>query len=189
MGIRLIQGLRLRLFHFIERGLEEARISKIISNPSIKIEDNVFIKPSAVIDVRFGGSIFIGKKSQILDYVLILTYGGTISIGEECSINPNTIIYGHGNTTIGNNVLIAGQCMIIPNNHVFLDRSTPISKQGSEAKGIIIEDDVWIGHGCSILDGVTIGKGAVIGAGSVVTKSVEPYSVVAGVPVKKIKER
>ena len=140
-------------------------------------------------EIRDGGKIFIGKNSQILDGVLILTYGGTIDIGENCNINPYTIIYGHGGTKIGNNVLIAGHCMIIPNNHIFSDKNIPISKQGCIAKGITIEDDVWIGHGCSILDGVTIGKGSIIAAGSVVSKSVEAYSVVAGVPAKKIKER
>ena len=62
------------------------------------------------------------------------------------------------------------------------------SQQGTK-KGIVIEDDVWIGSGCKILDGITIGKGSVIGAGTVCTKDVEPYSVIVGVPGKLLKRR
>ncbi|PZO38721.1 MAG: acyltransferase [Pseudanabaena frigida] len=120
---------------------------------------------------------------------MIMTYGGNISIGSNCSINPYTIIYGHGGTKIGNNVLIAGHCMIIPNNHVYKDRSKTIWEQGNISKGINIEDDVWIAHNCSILDGVTLEKGSVVAAGAVVNKNVPAYAVVAGVPAKIIKYR
>lgn len=147
------------------------------------------ISRTAVIEIRYGGKISVGKNTEVLDGVLILTYGGEISIGQNCSINPYTIIYGHGGTTIGNNVLIAGHCMIIPANHNFAFKSKPINEQGESRKGIIIEDDVWIAHGCSILDGVTLGKGCIVAAGSVVTKSVAPYTIVAGIPAKKIKDR
>lgn len=189
MANRLIKSLKFRLFHFIQLGLNEIHLKKIKLNNAIKLNEPVQIKNSAIIDTRDGGRISIGKGSQISDGVLILTYGGNISIGENCSINAYTIIYGHGGATIGDNVLIAGHCMIIPNNHNFSDKNVLITKQGCTAKGIIIEDDVWIGHGCSILDGVTIGIGSVIAAGSVVNKSVEPYSVMGGIPAKKIKER
>jgi len=120
---------------------------------------------------------------------MLLTYGGYIEIGDYCNINPFAILYGHGGLKIGNNVLIAAHTVIIPANHTFNDKNQLIRSQGDTKKGIIIEDDVWIGSGCQILDGITIGKGAIIGAGSVVTKDVEPYSVVAGVPSKLIKRR
>jgi len=66
---------------------------------------------------------------------------------------------------------------------------TPIREQGSTMKGIAISDDVWIGAGCRILDGVEIGKGSIIGAGTVLTKSVPEYSIVVGIPGKVIKRR
>ncbi|MCK7515996.1 MAG: acyltransferase [Desulfobacterales bacterium] len=72
---------------------------------------------------------------------------------------------GDGGLTIGNNVRIAAHTVIIPANHVFDDVNIPIRKQGLSKKGIVIEDDVWIGSGVKILDGVVIGKGCVIGAG------------------------
>ena len=70
----------------------------------------------------------------------------------------------------------------------FSDRNVPITYQDLENKGIIIEDDVWIGAGVRILDGVTIARGCVIGAGSVVTKSTEEFGVYVGVPARLIKK-
>lgn len=160
-----------------------------IHDDNINIAENVRISSDAKVETRFGGSITIGSSTELLDGVLVLTYGGDICIGKNCSINPYTIIYGHGGTKIGDNVLIAGHCMIIPNNHNFSNRAVPIAKQGNTSKGIVIGDDVWIGHGCSILDGVTIGKGSIIAAGSVIVKSVEPFTIVGGVPAKIIKDR
>ncbi|RWU08706.1 acyltransferase [Pedobacter chitinilyticus] len=119
-----------------------------------------------------------------------MTYGGKITIGNNCSINPYTIIYGHGNgVEIGSNVLIAGHCMIIPSNHNFRDNKVPINQQGSTSRGIKIENDVWLGTGVKVLDGVTIAKGCIIAAGAVVTKSTEAYGIYMGVPAKKTKSR
>jgi len=162
---------------------------KIRMNKNISLGKKVVIKDDAKVEVRYGGSISIGDKTEILDGALILSYGGNIRIGLNCSVNSFTIIYGHNNTTIGNNVLIAGHCMIIPNNHIYSDKRKLILEQGCKGKGIAIEDDVWIGHGCSILDGVTIGKGSVIAAGSVVNRDVPAYCVYGGVPAKQISSR
>jgi acetyltransferase-like isoleucine patch superfamily enzyme len=156
---------------------------------NIDIHSSVRLSDSSVLDVKFGGKITIAKGTEILNGVLIMTYGGNISVGKNCSINPYSILYGHGGLTIGDNVLIAGHTIIIPANHIFLDNKIPINSQGLDKKGIIIENDVWIGAGCRILDGVTIGTGAIIAAGAVVNKNVEEYTVVGGVPAKLIKRR
>lgn len=156
---------------------------------SLFIDPKVKIYPNVVLNTEYGGTITIGEKSELLHGVILMTYGGNIVIGDKCSINPYTILYGHGNLTIGNNVLIAGHTLIIPANHIFTDVNRTINVQGLTMKGIIIEDDVWIGAGCRILDGVTIGKGAIVAAGAVVNKTVEPYSIVGGVPAKLIKNR
>lgn len=145
---------------------------------------------TAVFDTTKGGEIVIGSENEILNGCLLMTYGGSIKIGSNCSINPYTVLYGHGKgLVIGNNVLIAGHCLIIPANHVFSRTDIPINKQGTQSNGIVIEDDVWIGAGCQILDGVTIGKGAIVAAGSVVNKPVEAYTIVGGVPAKFINKR
>lgn len=164
-------------------------IRKWLENKDIHIHKQVFKEKTSRIKIKWGGAIWIDEKTEILDGVIIYTYGGKISIGKNCSINPYAIIYGHGGVTIGDNVLIAAQCMIIAANHNFVSKDIPICFQGNNAKGITIEDDVWLGHGCSILDGVTIGRGAIIGAGSVINKSVPPFTIVAGVPAKVIRTR
>lgn len=158
-------------------------------NRNLSIHASARIFDSVQFDTRFGGTIAIGEKTEVLNGVLVMTYGGNITIGSFCSINPYTVLYGHGGLTIGNNVLIAAHCVLIPGNHIFTDTTKPINLQGITKNGIVIEDDVWIGTGCSILDGVTIGKGAVIAAGAVVNQNVKPYTVVGGVPAKLIKER
>jgi acetyltransferase-like isoleucine patch superfamily enzyme len=136
------------------------------------------------------GKVRIGSNNEFRTGSILMTYGGSIQIGSNCSINPYTIIYGHGKgVIIGDNVLIAAHCVIIPANHIFERTDIPIRMQGESFKGICIEDDVWIGAGCKILDGVTIGKGAIVAAGSVVNKSVDSYTVVGGIPAKFIKRR
>ena len=120
--------------------------------------------------------------------MLINDYGGHITIGDNCSLNPYTIIYGHGGVVIDSGVRIAAQTMIISFNHKF-DKNNKIYKQGISKKGIKINKDVWIGAGVKILDGVIIGEGCIIGAGSTVTKSTEPYGIYGGTPAKLIKRR
>lgn len=87
---------------------------------------------------------------------------------------------------MGKNTMIAAHTIIVPSNHRFERLDLPIRDQGLVKEGIFIEEDVWIGAGSKILDGVHIGKGCVIGAGSVVTKSIDDYSIVAGVPIRNL---
>lgn len=174
------------------------RISRFLNDLLTRIRivgKPITVVPSAVISwysflsCDGGGSISVGAKTRIHPYAMLLTYGGNISIGRHCTVNPYNILYGHGGLTIGDRVRIAAHCVIIPAQHRFNQSDTPIHEQGISAKGIFIEDDVWIGANCTILDGVRIGRGSVIGAGSVVTKSIEPNSVAVGVPARVIRTR
>jgi len=157
--------------------------------PNIQVGKKVIIEPRVIIRSQYGGKIYIGDNCRISAGVQLLTHGGNITIGKNSTINPYTVIYGQGGTTIGNYVRIAAHCTIVPSNHIFKDISTPIYEQGLSKKGIFIEDDVWLGSGVRVLDGVTIKKGCVIGAGSVLTKTTEPFSIYVGVPGIKIKQR
>lgn len=165
------------------------RIFLLRSNPNINIGKNVIIESGVIIRSQYGGKVFIGDWCQLSRGAQILTHGGDIKIGTYSTINPYTVIYGQGGTNIGNFVRIAAHCTIVPSNHIIEDIHVPIFKQGLSKKGICIEDDVWIGSGVRVLDGVTISKGCVIGAGSVLTKSTEKFSVYVGVPAKKIRNR
>ena len=94
-----------------------------------------------------------------------------------------------GLITIGNNVMMSPGVSIYAENHNFLDSTLPMKEQGVTVSFVTIEDDCWIASNSCILAGVTIGKGSVVAAGSVVTKNVPPYSVVAGIPATVIKSR
>jgi acetyltransferase-like isoleucine patch superfamily enzyme len=99
------------------------------------------------------------------------------------------VLYGHGGLRIGNFVRIATHCVLVPANHGFDRLDVPIARQPVQALGITIEDDVWIGANSVVLDGVTIGRGAIIGAGTVVTKDVRPYAICVGNPARVIGDR
>lgn len=137
---------------------------------------------------RHPQGISLGANSFVRSFAMINAGppDGFVHIGKNSGIGQGTILYGNGGLTIGDNVIIAGQCFVVASSHVYDDPDTPISEQGFTAKGITIGNNVWVGAGAKILDGVTIGEGAIIGANAVVTKSVKPHSKVAGIPAREI---
>lgn len=132
----------------------------------------------------------MGKKVYIREGVRF-TNPKNISLGNTVYINYNCTISAHrGKIRIGNDVSIGYNASIITTNHRFTSRKIPINRQGDQENTfVIIEDDVWIGAHAIILPNVKIGRGSVIAAGAVITKSVLAYSVMAGVPAKRIKKR
>ena len=149
-----------------------------------------------------------GKKDNILlgDNVVFkgcikCEYGGRVTIGNDVYVGDDTIISSFSNVSIGNNIAISYGVGIFDNvSHPLNDKrrhehfcsimgliKEKISKDEINYKNIIIEDGVWIGFNAVILKGVTVGKGAVVGACSVVTTDVPPYTVVAGNPAKVVK--
>lgn len=114
---------------------------------------------------------------------------GRLEIGDRTSINRNAAIDARGTVTIGKDVLIGPRAHLIAYRHVFASREQPINTQGMLPGNVTIEDDVWIGAGAIVLEGVVIGRGSVVGAGAVVTTSCAPYSILAGVPARVIGSR
>lgn len=126
----------------------------------------------------------LGRHSAICRNVEIRVMRN-VEIGEYSTINKNTLLDGRGGKLIiGNNVDIAQECNIWTMQH---DYNSPDYEAVS--KPVIIDDYVWIASRCTVLPGVTIGYGAVVGAGSIVTKDVPPYAVVAGCPARIIGQR
>ena len=151
---------------------------------------------------NFQGSISIGKNSMIgCDFIFESNSGGVL-IGEGCFINGGTKLISRSLISIGSDVTIAWGCTIYDHNSHSLDwrdrrrdnqtqvrdylqgRDITSSKNWEfvKARPIRICDKAWIGFDCIILSGVTIGEGAIVGAGSVIRKDVEPWTVVGGNP-------
>jgi len=141
-----------------------------------------FISPHTI---SFKGSVSVGKNS------FFTAEDGSIAVGNNTAFNMNV----HINASVGGAIRIGEYCLCGPNvvmrtaNHRFDNPSLFIRQQGHEVEDITIEDDVWIGANAVILGGVSIGKGAVIGAGAVVTEDVPSMAVAVGVPAKVIKFR
>ena len=124
----------------------------------------------------------VGSQSSILRKVIIRQ--GNITIGNNTIINQFCMLDGRGTLVIGNNVDIAPFVKIWTIEH---DPNSPTHDAVNEP--VIIKDNVWIASSAVILPGVTIGEGAVIAANALVTKDVDPYTIVGGVPAKEISKR
>lgn len=174
------------LLRALERRIEYS--CRFIGRP-VHVHPSAWISSRCLIRVHGGGSITIGRNCEIHPFSMLITHGGDIHIGDNCSLNPFAIVYGQGGVRIGHGVRIAAQTIIIPANHNPPVDGVPLYKSGLSAQGIVIEDDVWLGAGSRILDGVRIHRRAIVAAGSVVTKSVAENSTVAGVPARVIDQR
>jgi acetyltransferase-like isoleucine patch superfamily enzyme len=168
---------------------------KVFSKSNIEFEHlgvgtalSCIIKTDGTGSIQFEGSADIWRHASI--YAVA---GAKVVIGDRVRLGEFSNINGDGcEIRIGANTLIGQHVQIIGSNHKYLCKDQLIREQGMDYKsktGVIIGEDCWISSGAYILPGVKIGDGAVIGALSVVTKDVEPYSVVAGNPARKIKMR
>jgi virginiamycin A acetyltransferase len=157
-------------------------------DPTVSIASLVSIEVSSR-----GTHTYLGKGCVIDDFVKIKHVGGTgdVVIGENCFINSGCVLYSGNGIKFGNFVLLGPNCNIVPSNHTFSDLTKVIRDQGHMASkgGVVIEDDVWLGAGVTVLDGAHIRKGCVIAANSVVIGETEEYGIYAGIPAKKIKNR
>jgi acetyltransferase-like isoleucine patch superfamily enzyme len=136
-------------------------------------------------------SAFMGLRLEAFDQFLGLTHNPRVQIGNNVSISYDCHIGCSNEITIGNNVLIAGRVFITDHYHGSIEIESMVLPPGKRplfSKGAVnIEDNVWIGEGVVILPGITIGESSIIGANSVVSKSIPRFSVAAGTPAKIIK--
>jgi maltose O-acetyltransferase len=112
-----------------------------------------------------------------------------LRVGINSAWSQGCLFNCDGGLIIGNNVLIGPHVCIHTTNHNYEDKATLIRLQGNTPEPVIIEDDVWVGANCVILPGVKLGKGCVVGAGSIVTKNIPSYCVAVGNPAHVIKRR
>ena len=158
---------------------------------TIEIADSARISPLADIEDSFRGTrIVVGAHSAIDSFVKVKPAGGSgdLLIGDHVVINSGCVLYTGQGITIGNHVAIAANCTFAPVNHAYKDKSRRICEQGflPSKGGIVIEDDVWIGANCVLLDGAILRRGCVLGAGSVVRSELAAYTVYAGQPLRVV---
>jgi len=142
--------------------------------------------------VEFPKNVRISSNSYFgLNCKIYACETSIVEIGRNVSFNSNVMINarGIGKILIGKHVLIGPNVVVRSNNHNYEKPDIPIINQGMTNGEIIIEDNVWISSNCVILPNCTIGEGSIVAAGAVVTKDVEPYSIVGGIPAKKIGSR
>jgi galactoside O-acetyltransferase len=137
-------------------------------------------------------NISIGHNLNLMHNSALYAYDGRIEIGDNVAINSNVIVGAsedNGAIILRDNVIIGPNVVLRASDHVYTRTDTPIRYQGHSGGTILVEEGVWIASNCVILRDITIGAHAVAAAGAVVTKDVEPYAVVAGVPAQVIKRR
>jgi acetyltransferase-like isoleucine patch superfamily enzyme len=139
--------------------------------------------PEVRMDLYRRAGMKVDPTSNIMMHCFVLEARG-ITIGPNCIIGPFTTLDGRGTLTIGRNVNVAGEVLTIGGQHKV---DSPIA-EGLVGK-VVIEDNAWVAMRATILPGVTIGEGAYVAAAALVNRDVEPYTLVGGVPAKKIRDR
>jgi acetyltransferase-like isoleucine patch superfamily enzyme len=166
--------------------------SAVIYHNSLQLGKNIFVGDRVVIyQDREGGPVEICERVHLYGDTYIQTgYGGSIKIGDDTFIQPRCQFSAYKSPIhIGRGVIIAPNCAFYPYDHG-IESDQLIVKQPLKTKGgIIIDDHAWLGFGVIVLDGVRIGKGAVIGAGSVVTSDIPDGAIAVGVPARILKVR
>lgn len=157
----------------------------------IEVHSTAFVSPLADIEEsRRGTKISIGPGVVIDSFVKIKPAGGMgdVSIGKGTVINSGCVLYTGNGISIGGGCAIAANCTFAPVNHEYARKENTIRSQGFRRSkgGIVIEDDVWIGAGCVVLDGAILRQGCVVGALSLVRGEVAAYSIQAGNPLRLI---
>jgi acetyltransferase-like isoleucine patch superfamily enzyme len=144
-------------------------------------------------DSTRGTRITIEDGAVVDAFVKIKPVGGTgdVRIGKNSYINSGVVIYSGNGVDIGEGVLIAANCTFAPVNHEYRAKDKTIMEQRFQPSkgGIVVEDDVWIGANCVILDGAILRKGCVVGACSLVKGELESYSINVGNPIRKVGHR
>jgi len=185
-GLKVIRGMWEKIFIkktsgllFVGKYVKITHGNHIVVGRNVKFEDYSEIHGLCSEGLIFGDNVTIGRGALIRPSSYYgIDYGKGLDIGENSSIGPYAYVGCSGKIKIGKNVMFGPKCSLFAENHVFTDAKVSIKTQGVKQKGIVVQDDCWIGSNVIILDGVTIGKGSVIAAGTLVSKDIPAGSVV-----------
>ncbi|MBF6588994.1 MAG: acyltransferase [Ktedonobacterales bacterium] len=185
IGFRRARGVTLIGKHVTLRNKRYIRAGR-----NLIVEDYAEIQGLSRQGITFGDRVSIGRFAMIRPSGY---YGGELgeglSVGDHSNIGAYCYIGCAGFIRIGSNVMMSPRVSLYAENHNFAEVTRPMKEQGVTRAPIVIEDDCWIASHSVILAGVTIGRGSIIAAGSVVTRDVPPYSIVAGSPARVLRSR
>ena len=190
-------GLALRsvfypgLFGRFGRGAVLGRGISLRHPRRISIGDGVMIDDGCVLDARGSSDgLDVGEGALVSRDTILCCKEGPIRVGARVNFGWRCVVSSVGGVTIGEAALLAGDCYVGGGRYHMADRNRSIAEQGSYSRGpVVIGARSWIGARAIVLDGVAIGEGAVVAAGAVVADDVPPFSVVAGVPARPLRER
>ena len=166
--------------------------SATIDHSNLELGANVFIGEHVkIIEGPEGGRVKIGDRVRLhWDITVHTGQGGTVSFGSRGSVQPGCQFVAYvGSIRIGSDVHIGSNCAFYPYNHGFAPGTLIVDQPLISRGDIVLEDDVNLGVGVIVLDGVTIGKGAAVGAGSVVVQNIPPGAIAMGVPARVLRMR
>lgn len=195
-GMQIMRGMSLRLSArrvrgpvFRGRRVVIEHLHQLSSGPGLILEDGAVINALSRDGVCLGRNVTVGRAATLICTGVVARMGVGIRIGERSAIGAGSYLGGQGGITIGDDVIIGPGTRIFSENHNYADSHRPIRAQGESRVGVTIGNDCWIGASVTIVDGVTIGHGCVIAAGAVVTRSIAPLLVAAGVPARVLRSR
>jgi len=171
------------------KGVTFFNSSKIKWGKFLRLGNQVYVSALSKNGIQFGNNVSIGAFSRVIVSTSLNDIGNKIVIGNNVGIGEFAYLGGAGGLEIGDECIVGQYLSCHPENHNYDDITISIRHQGVSRKGIKIGKNCWIGSKVTILDGVEIGAGSIIAAGSVVTKSFNENSIIGGVPAKLLKSR
>jgi acetyltransferase-like isoleucine patch superfamily enzyme len=181
------------LFRKVGKGVVFGRNITVRHPHKIVIQDNSVLDDNVVLDAKGEGNegIRIGRNVYVGRNTILSCKEGSIHLDDYCNLSANCSLLSETEIRLGSYCFLAGNCYLVAGgNHSFEDVTTPIMFQPSFSKGgIRIGEDVWLAAGAIVLDGITIGSGTIVGAGSVVTRSLPEKAIAVGAPAKVIRTR
>ena len=197
VGRRLCRGalLRARLgssggLIFCDRNVRIHHARHIHAGRDLDLEEGCFVNGLSRRGVVFGDRCTVGRGAVVAPSGLLGGEPGEgLVMGDHSNLGAWAYVGCSGFISIGSNVLMGPRVSLLAEDHNTASADEPIKAQGVTRLPITIEDDVWLGAGATVIGGVTVGRGSIVAAGSVVTRDVEPFSVVAGVPAKLVRTR
>jgi len=194
-GVWLLRGMlkglvlqRRLAIVFMADGVNLRGASLIRFGKGVTLERGVTMDGTMRNGIVLGDHVKIGPYSTLLG-APISNLGEGITIGANSAVDAYSFIGSSGPVTVGENVIMGQHVCFHPENHNFDRTDIPIKDQGTVRIGITLEDDVWVGANVTFLDGAYVGRGSVIGAGSLVRGRIPPYSIAVGAPAKVIRSR